>query len=71
MVANGLGIAVAYTRPKSDQSYDGRKLAIRPISDRVPAQRILLAWAKGETLTPAAQALREFIKSRLSTRSDD
>jgi DNA-binding transcriptional LysR family regulator len=65
MVANGLGIAVAYTRPKADQSYDGKKLAIRPISDKLPAQRILLAWAKGEALTPAAQSLRDFIASRL------
>jgi DNA-binding transcriptional LysR family regulator len=64
MVANGLGIAVAYTRPKSDQSYDGKKLAIRPISDKPPTQRILLAWARGEALTPAAQALRDFIKNR-------
>jgi DNA-binding transcriptional LysR family regulator len=64
MVANGLGITVAYTRPRSDQSYDGRKLAIRPISDKLPSQRILLAWAKSETLTPAALALREFIKGR-------
>jgi DNA-binding transcriptional LysR family regulator len=65
LVANGLGIAVAYTRPRADQSYDGRKLAIRPISDRLPAQRILLAWAKGEPLTPAAGTLRDFIKSRI------
>lgn len=63
MVANGLGVAVAYTRPKTDQSYDGRKLAVRPISDRLPAQRILLAWAKAQELTPAASALRDFIKS--------
>ena len=69
MVANGLGIAVAYTRPRSDQSYDGKKLAIRPISDRLPAQRILLAWAKGEVLTPAAQALRDFIKSTLPMKA--
>lgn len=66
MVANGLGIAVAYTRPKIDQSYDGRKLAIRPISDRLPAQRILLAWAKGEPLTPAAGALRDFVITQLA-----
>jgi DNA-binding transcriptional LysR family regulator len=64
MVANGLGVAVAYTRPKGDQSYDGAKLAIRPISDRLPTQRILLAWAKGEAPTPAALALRDFIKNR-------
>lgn len=71
MVANGLGIAVAYTRPRSDQSYDGKKLAIRPIADRLPAQRILLAWAKDESLTPAAQALRDFITSRLLARLAD
>jgi DNA-binding transcriptional LysR family regulator len=66
LVANGLGIAVAYTRPKGDQSYDGSKLAIRPISDKLPVQRVLLAWAKREALTPAASALRDFIKERLS-----
>lgn len=64
MVANGLGVAVAYTRPKADQSYDGKKLAARPISDNLPAQRILLAWAKAPDLTPAASALRDFIRSR-------
>lgn len=66
MVANGLGVAVAYTRPKGDQSYDGGKLAIRPIADQLPAQRILLAWAKAEALTPAALALRDFIKNRFA-----
>ncbi|MGE4249847.1 MAG: LysR family transcriptional regulator [Parvibaculaceae bacterium] len=66
MVANGLGIAVAYTRPRSDQSYDGKRLAIRPISDKLPTQRILLAWAKGQALTPAASALRDFITARFS-----
>lgn len=66
MVANGLGVAVAYTRPKADQSYDGKKLAARPISDKLPAQRILLAWAKAPELTPAASALRDFIKSRFA-----
>ena len=66
MVANSLGVAVAYTRPRSDQSYDGRKLAIRPISDELPAQRILIAWARGQALTPAARVLRDFIKSRFA-----
>ncbi|MGE0005550.1 MAG: LysR family transcriptional regulator [Parvibaculaceae bacterium] len=64
MVANGLGLAVAYTRPRSDRSYDGKTLAVRPISDKLPAQRILIAWARGQPLTPAAGALRDFIESR-------
>jgi DNA-binding transcriptional LysR family regulator len=65
MVANGLGIAVAYTRPKTDRSYDGRKLAVRTIADKLPVQRILLAWAKDQPLTAATEALRDFIKARL------
>lgn len=64
MVANGLGVALAYTRPKSDQSYDGRRLAVRPVSDRLQNQRILLAWAKSQALTPPALALRDFVKAR-------
>ena len=69
MVANALGVAVAYTRPKSDRTYDGKRLALRPIADRLPAQRILIAWAKAEPLTPAAEALRKFIEGRFETRS--
>ena len=68
MVANGLGIAVAYTRPNTDRSYDGRKLAIRPISDKLPVQRILLAWAREQPLAPAASSLRDFITSKLPAR---
>lgn len=67
MVANGLGVAIAYTQPKSDLSYDGRKLAARPISDRLPPQRILIAWAKDQALTPATVALRDFIKVRFAS----
>jgi DNA-binding transcriptional LysR family regulator len=68
MVANGLGVAVAYTRPKTDRSYDGRKLVTRAVTDKLPVQRILLAWAKGEALTPAAHALKDFIASELHAR---
>jgi DNA-binding transcriptional LysR family regulator len=66
MVANGLGVAVSYTRPKSDRSYDGRKLAIRPVYDNLPAQRILLVWDKGQQPIPAASALRSFIANRFA-----
>lgn len=63
MVANGFGVAVAYTRPIGDRSYDGRSLVIRPISDPVPDQRILLAWSKQTPLSPGSLAFRDFAKS--------
>jgi DNA-binding transcriptional LysR family regulator len=67
MVANGLGAAIAYTRPVGDRSYDGRNLAIRPISDRLPRRHILLAWSRESPLSPAARALYEFAKATLGT----
>jgi len=69
MVANGLGVAIAYTRPVGNRSYDGRNLTIRPISDRLPSQRILLAWSGEWPLTPAARALCEFAKANLTTNA--
>ncbi len=63
MVANGLGVAVAYTRPAGDRGYDGKTLAIRPIRDRLPNQRILLAWPKEAPLSPAAWAFCDFVRS--------
>ena len=63
MVANGLGVAIAYTRPIGDRSYDGRNLAIRAISDRLPDQHILLAWSRQSSLSPAARAFCEFAKT--------
>jgi DNA-binding transcriptional LysR family regulator len=72
MVANGLGVAIAYTRPVGDQSYDGHRLAIRPISDRLPDQHILLAWTRNSQLSPAARAFCDFAKAnfRASAHSE-
>jgi DNA-binding transcriptional LysR family regulator len=69
MVASGLGVAVAYTRPRHDRSYDGKPLAVRPISDRLPQQPILLAWSKSNPLSPAATRFAAFVKERFSTLS--
>ncbi|MGE0210563.1 MAG: LysR family transcriptional regulator [Parvibaculaceae bacterium] len=66
MVASGLGVAVAYTRPRHDQSYDGRRLVARPISDRLPLQRILLAWAKANRPSPAAARFAAFVREQFT-----
>lgn len=69
LVANGFGVAVAYTRPVGDRGYDGKALAIRPIRDKVPDHRILLAWSKDAPLSPAAQAFAGFVKARFMEHS--
>lgn len=53
MVANGLGVAIAYSRPFSDFSYDGKPLVRRPIADPLPLQRILLARNEKSVQTAA------------------
>lgn len=66
LVANGFGVAIAYTRPVGDRGYDGKNLAIRPIRDKVPDHRILLAWSKDAPLSPATQAFAGFVKARFA-----
>lgn len=56
MVANGLGVAIAYSRPFSNFSYDGRALVRRPISDPLPVQRIMLIHQNRMALTSAHHA---------------
>ncbi|WP_025806349.1 LysR family transcriptional regulator [Pseudomonas chlororaphis] len=59
LVANGFGVAVAYSRPFGDHSYDGQPLAIRPIADPLPLQHIVLAQPRARCNSPLANALRE------------
>ena len=59
LVANGFGVAVAYTRPFGDHSYDGQPLAIRPIAEPLPPQRIALAEPRASSDSPPVNALRE------------
>jgi DNA-binding transcriptional LysR family regulator len=53
MVANGLGVAIAYSRPFSNFSYDGQPLVRKPIADPLPLQRILLAHSEKLALSAA------------------
>ncbi|MCD5360222.1 LysR family transcriptional regulator [Chromobacterium aquaticum] len=70
MVAHGLGVAIAYTRPSGDHSYDGRPLALRPIADPLPTQRIVLACLRERTDTPAIAALRELAQGWFAARPE-
>ncbi len=67
LVANGLGVAVVYSRPKSERSYDGKKIMELALSDDVPRHPILLARLKNASLNRAAQAFADFVVARFQT----
>jgi DNA-binding transcriptional LysR family regulator len=62
MVANGFGVAVSYTRPHGDVSYDGLPLVCKPLSDPLPMQRIILTHDTRQRLSKAALAFIEVAK---------
>ncbi|BCG96260.1 LysR family transcriptional regulator [Mesorhizobium sp. 131-2-1] len=62
MVANGFGVAVSYTRPHGDLSYDGLPLVCRPLADPLPMQRIILTHDTRQRLPKAALAFIEVAK---------
>ncbi|ESZ75309.1 LysR family transcriptional regulator [Mesorhizobium sp. L103C105A0] len=62
MVANGFGVAVSYTRPHGDRSYDGLPLVCKPLSDPLPMQRIILTHDTRQRLSKAALAFIEVAK---------
>ena len=68
MVANGFGVAVSYTRPHGDRSYDGLPLIRKPLSDPLPMQRIILTHDTHQRVSNAALAFIETAKAWFSTR---
>jgi len=69
MVANGFGVAVCYTRPHGDRSYDGLPLVCKPISDPLPLQRIILAHDTRQRLSKAASVFVDEAKLWFSTHN--
>jgi len=63
MVANRFGIAVAYSRPYGDFSYDGQPLVRKTIADALPLQRILLAYPQERALSVAQVAFVDEAKA--------
>jgi len=66
MVANGFGVAVSYTRPHGDRSYDGLPLICKPLSDPLPMQRIILTHDTRQRLSNAALAFIDVAKGWFS-----
>ncbi|MEN5035066.1 LysR family transcriptional regulator [Pseudomonas sp. TWI929] len=59
LVANGFGVALIYTRPFGDRSYDGQALVCRPTEEKLPTHSIVLAHDQRYPLTPSAEAFKE------------
>ena len=66
LVAKGLGVSILVTRPHGDRSYDGAKLACRPLTESVPPGRIVLARLPQSHPTKLAQAFEEFCRTRFA-----
>lgn len=60
-VANGLGVAVCYARPRALTSYDGETLATLEISDQLPEQQILMANSISNPPTAATRRVMQLI----------
>ncbi|MCP5083696.1 MAG: LysR family transcriptional regulator [Alphaproteobacteria bacterium] len=64
LVANGFGIAVVHTLPKTATAYDGRPVCAIPIADTLVEQRVLLAClAQNQSRPVLAAAQREIVAS--------
>ncbi|WP_157982032.1 LysR substrate-binding domain-containing protein [Oceanicella sp. SM1341] len=55
LVGQGLGYALLATRPAAPVSYDGSRLAIRPLACDAPPSSIVFATRRGARLSPAAE----------------
>ena len=64
LVANGHGYSILNLRPHGDLSYDGAKLACRPLRDPLPPLSIVLAKVKGARPTRRAEAFAASLQAR-------
>ena len=56
LVGQGLGYSLLITRPSGDRSYDGRKLAVRPIAEKVEPGIVSVASLRNMRMTRTAAA---------------
>ncbi|MBC9944518.1 LysR family transcriptional regulator [Leucobacter sp. cx-328] len=63
LVARGLAYTIIMGRPYGDTSYDGLPLVYRAISDPLPDNSVVLAFAHGARPTAKTQALLDFTTS--------
>lgn len=66
-VANQLGVAVCYARPRALTSYDGHDLCALEITDRLPEQSVLIAHSHSNPPTAATRRVIQVVADRFSS----
>jgi DNA-binding transcriptional LysR family regulator len=65
LVANGYGYSIMHSRPASDRSLDGRRLAYRPVREPVRSHRLGVVRLAGSRTTRAAALFVDFCREQL------
>ena len=72
LVANGLGVSLLTTRPVSDRSQDGKRLACRRLRGRLAVQSVVLAYLdSGAAPAALAQPFAQAVRSAFAPQVDD
>jgi len=66
MVGQGFGFSLLVTRPHSEYTYDGQRLAMLDIAEPVALSGLAAAWLKRVQLTKPAQLFVEFCREELA-----
>ncbi|WP_313549261.1 LysR family transcriptional regulator [Pseudomonas sp.] len=63
MVGQGLGFSVLVTRPSTDMTYDGKRLAQVNIHDEMPASMLIMAYLRNNEPTKATQLFMDYCRT--------
>ncbi len=63
MVGHGLGYSLLVTKPANNMTYDGRALAVRPLSDQAAPSRIVAARRAGAAPSPLVRVFTGHCRS--------
>jgi DNA-binding transcriptional LysR family regulator len=55
LVGRGLGYAPLFQRPSVETTYEGRPVLVKPITENVPASRVVLGYPAGTSLSARAR----------------
>ncbi len=62
-VGHGLGYSLLATKPANNMTYDGRALAVRPLTDAVKKSRLVLVAPRSRAMSPMAREFAEHCRS--------
>jgi len=71
MVANGLGYSLLGTRPVSLESYDGKRLARRPLAGQHRVSRLVLCSRAGESSARQAETVAGHCRAQVAAMQEE